>query len=233
MKTSLICLMSLLCLQAHAELKNESELGYASANGNSKTLSLVAKQVSDYTFTGNVIGLKARYLNGKANGVENVRYFMTGLRYERELGAQFNVFAGETFEKDKFADVDKRFSTDVGGKYKILDTEKTKFFTELGYRYKHENRIAGPFNHGNYIRNYNEWEYKWTPSFSSKYWLEILPNLSATNDWQYNTELSLIAAINSIFSMQASGTVRYDHEPAPGVRYKTESLLTSSLVAKF
>lgn len=235
MKRQLLCLLSLLsfCLPAMAELKNESELGFASANGNTKTLSLSVKQNNDYSFDSNVIGFKARYLNGKANGVENARYFMTGLRYERELGGQFNVFAGETFEKDKFADIDKRWSTDVGGKYKIIDTEKSKFFTELGYRYKHENRIAGPFNSGNYIRNYNEWENKWTPTFSTKYWLELLPNLSNTNDWQYNTELSMMAAINSVFSMQLSSGIRYDHEPAPGIRYKTESLFTSALVAKF
>lgn len=233
MKQLIFFLLPLCLNNAQAELKNESEIGYASSNGNTKTLSLNAKQTNDYKFDRNIIGLKARYLNGRASGVETTRYFMTGLRYERELGAQFNVFAGETFEKDKFADIDKRWSSDIGGKYKILDTEKTKFFTELGYRYKHEARITGPFNSGNYIRNYNEWEYKWTPTFSTKYWLELLPNLSKTNDWQYNTELSLIAAINSIFSMQASSTIRYDHEPAPGIRYKTESLLTSSLVAKF
>ena len=69
-----------------------------------------------------------------------------------------------TFEKDKFANIDKRLMTDAGAKYIALDTERTKFFSELGYRYMHEERLDDTKAFSNYGRAYTEWEHKWNPN---------------------------------------------------------------------
>lgn len=218
---------------AHAQLTNESELGIASANGNTKTQTFNAKQLNDYKWDNNVASFKARYLNAKASGVETARYFMSGLRYENQVSSHFGIFLGETFEKDKFAGIEQRFMTDLGGKYRFIESETTKWFAELGYRYMHEERLDETFAFSNYGRLYSEWEHKWNPAFSTKYWAEILPNISEAKDWQFNTEFSLSAALNSIFSLKTGVLLRYDHAPAPGVIYKTDTLFTTALVAKF
>ncbi len=218
---------------AHAQLTNESELGIASANGNTKTQTYTAKQLNDYKWDSNVMTFKARYLNAKGNGVETARYLMGGLRYERQLSNHFGLFAGETFEKDKFAGIDKRLISDLGGKYRFIDSEMTKFFGELGYRYMHEERLDDSFVFSNYGRVYTEWEHKWNTSFSTKYWLEYLPNLTTQKDWQLNTELSISAVLTSIFALKSGVLLRHDHFPAPGSRYNTDTLFTTALVAKF
>ena len=224
-----LCLSSL----AQAQLTNESELGIAAANGNTKTQTTNAKQLNDYKWETNVIGFKARYLNAKAAENETARYFMSGLRYEKQVSNHLGFFGGETFEKDKFAGIDQRLMTDAGGKYRFIETDLTKFFAELGYRYMDERRVDNSVAFNSYGRLYTEWENKWNTSFSTKYWLEYLPNISDATDWQLNTELSLSAALNSIFSMKAGVLVRYDHFPAPGIAYKTDTLFTTALVAKF
>ncbi len=218
---------------AEAELTNESELGYASANGNSKTKSLNAKQTNEYKWDNNVVGLKSRYLNASAGSVETARYFMGGLRYENKVSQKLGIFIGETYEQDKFAGYQNRYSSDLGLKYRFIDSDNTKFFSELGYRYLHEERFDGSRAFSNYGRNYNEWENKWNESFSTKYWLEYLPNISDPNDWQANTELSLTVMMNKVFSLKTGVLVRYDHLPAPGVKYKSDTLFTTGLVAKF
>jgi len=233
MKSLVAVVFLLLSFLAHAQLTNESELGIASANGNTRTQTFSAKQLNDYKWDKNVFSFKARYLNAEANGVESARYFMGGLRYEKQVSNHFGLFVGETLEKDKFAGIEKRLITDVGGKYRFIESEKTKLFSELGYRYMHEERLDETFVFSNYGRFYTEWENKWNTSFSTKYWVEFLPNISEDKDWQLNTELSLSAVMNSIFSLKSGVLLRYDHFPAPGIVYKTDTLFTTALVAKF
>ena len=233
MKLFLALMLLSMSLFAHAQLTNESELGIASANGNTKTQTYTFKQLNDYKWEKNVLSFKSRYLNARANGTETARYFMLGLRYEKELSNHFGLFAGETFEKDKFANIDKRFMTDAGGKYRFIDSEMTKFFSELGYRYMHEERLDDSFAFSNYGRVYAEWEHKWNTSFSTRYWAEYLPNFTDNKDWQFNTELSISAVLTEIFSLKSGILLRYDKLPAPGVVYNTDTLFTTALVAKF
>lgn len=223
----------LLSFNCFAQITNESELGFAAANGNTKTKTYNIKQQNSYTFDKNILNFKSRYLNASANGVETARIFSAGLRYDRELSEKLNIFLGETYESDKFAGIKARYITDVGGKYSYIKSEDTKLFSELGYRFMKEDRFEGTTVSSNYIRFYNEWENKWNSNFSTKYWLELLPNLSRPTDYQVNTEASITALLNEVFSMKSSFLVRYDHDPAPGIFYKTDTLFSTALVAKF
>lgn len=233
MKYLLVVLLLVLSSLAQAQLTNESELGVASANGNTKTQTVSFKQLNDYKWDKNVANLKARYLNAHANSEETARYFMTGLRYEKEVSNHLGFFAGETYEKDRFAGIDRRWMSDLGSRYRFIETDLTKFFADLGYRYMDERRLDDTKAFSNYGRVYSEWEHKWNTNFSTRYWAEYLPNFTENNDWQFNTELSVSAALNSIFSLKAGVLVRYDHLPAPGILYKTDTLFTTALVAKF
>ncbi len=233
MKKWLLLPLVLFSTESFAQFTNESELGVASANGNTKTQTFTFKQLNDYKWERNVLGLRSRYLNASANGVETARFFMLGMKYELEVSNRFGFFIGETLEKDKFANIDRRLITDAGGKYRFIDTDSTKFFSELGYRYMDEQRLDETSAYSNYGRFYTEWSNNWNTNFSTKYWVEYLPNFTVDTDWQLNTELSLTAILNSVFSLKSGVLVRYDHAPAPGIVYKTDTLFTTSLVAKF
>ena len=219
--------------QAQGLLTNESEAGIAAANGNTKTQTFNFKQLNDYKWDMNVASFRSRYLNARANGVETARFFMGGLRYERQVSSHFGLFVGETLEKDKFAGIDERLITDLGGKYRFIESANTKLFSELGYRYMHEERLDDTKAFSNYGRAYSEWEHKWNANFSTKYWAEYLANFTEHKDWQFNTELSLSAVLSTMFSLKSGILLRYDHLPAPGILYKTDTLFTTALVAKF
>ncbi len=233
MKLLFLLFIALLTGFAHAQLSNESEAGIASANGNTRTQTYNLKQLNDYKLGMNVASFKARYLNASSNGVETARFLMGGLRVERKLSNELGIFFGEGYEQDKFAGIDKRVISDTGGKYRFIDSETAKLFAELGYRYMHEERLDDSRAFSQYGRAYSEWEMKWNQNFSSNYWVEYLPNISDNNDWQLNTELSVSAMANSIFSLKSSVLIRYDHLPAPGILYETDTLFTTALVAKF
>jgi putative salt-induced outer membrane protein len=233
MKTRLALWLLLISNVTQAQISNESEVGIASANGNTKTQTYNLKQINDYKWNTNVLSFKSRYLNAKANGVETARFFMGSLRYEKQYSNHLGLFLGETFEKDKFAGIDKRVITDFGTKYRFIESEMTKFFSEVGIRYMHEERLDDSQAYSNYGRVYTEWEHKWNTNFSTKYGAEYLPNLSENKDWQLNSEFSMVSLLNSVFSLKSGVLLRYDKLPAPGIKYNTDTLFTTALVAKF
>ena len=216
-----------------AEITNESEAGIAVASGNTKSKNYNVKQSNAYTFDANTMKFDARYLNSYSNNDESARYIFAGLRYERSLSESFSLFVGQGLESDKFAGYYLRHSSDIGIKYNIIKAETFYWLVEGGYRYTNEKLNTGVHGYKNTIRTYTELEKKWNPSVSTKYFVEYLPNIKESKDYQINTELSLSAALTNVFSIKSAYLLRYDHMPAATASTKTDTLLTTALVAKF
>ena len=72
-----------------------------------------------------------------------------------------------------------------------------------------------------------------TKTFTIKWWIEFLPNITTSEAYQLNTELSGSAAISEMFSMKAGYLIKYNNQPPVGAIYKTDSMFTTALVAKF
>lgn len=235
MNRFLILLVSLFSVAAWADdgFKNESEVGVLVAKGNSDVQSISGKSATTYTFAEkNSFKLTAGYLRSRQEGVESAKAWNLGIRYERALSDHFSVFIGQSVDGDKFQGIQQRYATDLGGKYFMFKEEKLTWFAEAGYRYTDEHR-TGAVKNFHYLRAYTELEKKWTDGVSTKYWLEYLPNMSESDDFQINTELSVNAALNSVFSLKTGYLVKFDNEPAPGVTAKSDRVLTTALVAKF
>ena len=211
----------------------ESEAGLSVASGNTNAKSYNLKQGSAYKLDANTLKFNARLLNSFSNNVESARYLFAAIRYERALSERFSLYISQGFESDKFAGYYLRELTDVGGKYSLLKEETIYWFAEAGYRYTNEKFNNGSHDYKNSLRAYTETEKKWNPSVSMKYFVEYIPNLKESSDYQINTELSVSAALSSVFSIKSAYLLRYDHMPAPGSITKTDKLLTTALVAKF
>ena len=216
-----------------ADFTNESEAGIAVASGNTKSKNYNVKQANSYNFDANTMKFDARYLNSYSNNDESARYIFAGLRYERSLNESFSLFVGQGLESDKFAGYYLRHSSDIGVKYNLIKVETFYWLVEAGYRYTNEKLNNGDHNYKNTIRTYTELEKKWNPSVSTKYFVEYLPNIKEGKDYQINTELSVSAALTNIFSIKSAYLLRYDHLPAATATTKTDTLLTTALVAKF
>src|SRR5690606_6267067 len=123
------------------------------------------------------------------------------LKLERELSSRFSAFIAQGAESDKEAGIDRRYNSDIGGKYYIAKKEGYYTFAELGYRYSTEEYIVGTEESYDIIRAYIESEKIWTPALSSKFWVEYLPKLDDSDDYNINSELSVQARLDSIFSI--------------------------------
>ena len=234
MKWLLLTLMAAMLQTAFAaDFTNESEAGIAVASGNTKSKNYNVKQANSYKFDANALKFDARYLSAYSNNDESARYIFGGLRYERALNEHFSLFAAQGFESDKFAGYYLRQLSDIGTKYNIFKEEMFYWLVEAGYRYTNEKLNDGSHSYKNSLRAYTELEKKWNPSVSTKYLLEYLPNMKESKDYQINTELSVSASLTSVFSIKSAYLLRYDHLPAATATTKTDTLLTTALVAKF
>lgn len=212
--------------------KNEAEAGAVIAKGNSEGKTVNLKNKTDVTLGNYVLGIKGSYLRSSSFGVESARQWNLGVRAEKALSPVFSGYLAQTVEGNRYTNIAQRYSSDIGGKYTFIKTEPFVWFAELGYRFTKENRLSGESINYSSGRIYTETERKWTPTFSTKYWIEYLPNISNWVDYQINSEISVSAAINSIFSLKNGYLVRYDNLPA-GTFKKTDTIYTAALVAKF
>ena len=213
--------------------KNESQAGIVVTSGNTETSSLSFGEAASYQFGGtNVLKINAAYLYQKNGNVVSGKSWSLGLRYERIISDQFSIFLGQSVEGNQFSGVNQRYNTDLGGKYTFVKDDELTWFGELGYRYTYQN-LTLLTQKLHYARLYTEAEKKFSPTVSAKYWVEYLPNFTNTDDWQLNTELSLSAAISSIFSVKSAYLLRYDNVLNSVGLVHTDKTFTTSLVAKF
>jgi putative salt-induced outer membrane protein len=230
----LVPMILILCSNLQAQTTNESELAIIIAKGNSDSQSYTAKELVKSTWAEvNTLKFSGRYLKTETAGIENARFWSTGLRYDLALSHRFSIFIGELLESDKYAGYNQKYNSDIGAKYSIAKEPKWLWDAELGYRYTIENQLTGVQHKLNYLRAYTEATKILSAGVSTKFWFEYLPNFTIGSDYQMNSELSISAAINSIFAIKTGYLLRYDNLPNPGAHAKTDTLFTTALVAKF
>lgn len=221
------------------KVSNESRLGVVVSSGNSRVQNYSLGHSTAIEWASDALKFSARALKSTASGVTSAENYELGLRYERVLNTRFNIFLGQSLRSDAFAGFDKKHNTDLGGKYYFVKETQTaaadknlNAFAELGYRFTKTQFDLAASTSSHSLRAYLEAEKFWNASFSSKVSAEFTPSLSESSDWQLNSEISVAAAINSIFSLQSGVLIQFDHLPATG-KEKTDTVFTTGLNAKF
>lgn len=224
----------LLSSPVHAEVKTDAEAGVVITNGNSQTQSYSVKDKNSlvlgptsYVFTGS-------YLKSRSGGIKSAESWLLGLRFEQALNEKLSLFIGQSVEGDEFAGYRQRYNSDLGAKYYFMKTEKDLiWFGEGGYRYTYENTTANVTLKQHKARLYTEAEKFFNESVSSKLWIEYLPNFTVSQAWQLNSELSLSAAMSSVFALKSGILMRYNNLPPKAGAQKADTTFTTALTAKF
>ncbi len=216
--------------------KADVEAGLVSANGNTRSESYLTKGNLSYKLDAYLVKVLGTYLRNKSrdndtNTITENEKWDIGLRLERAISTRLSVYLGQNMESDKLAGIDRRYNSDAGLKYILAQSEGYYTLAEAGYRYTTEEYLDGTDENFNFLRAYLETEKKWTPTLSTKAWAEYLPNMDKSEDYNVNAEASVNAAIDSRFSIKTAYLVKYDNMPA--AIHKTDTLFSTSLIAKF
>jgi len=219
---------------ASAELANKTEGGVVITSGNTRTESIQAKHLSTYGWELNKLSLAGSFLKGKSEGVLNAKKWDSVLRYERSFSDVFSGFVSQGVESDKFAGYLQRYNSDIGPKYVFIKDENFwNWFAEAGYRYSRERKVNGSRSSASKGRLYTEVSKKWNEGSSTKLWMEYIPNFTNSKDWLFNAELSTDASITNILALRIAYLMKFDNQPNVGTKKKTDSTLTTSLVATY
>lgn len=212
---------------------NESEAGIVVATGNARSQTFNFKQLNTYEWVENLLKFEGRYLKSSSRDLDSAKYWSLGLRYERILSDRFSLFLSQAVESDIFAGYLQRYNTDVGGKYALVKSEEVRWNLEAGYRYMAEHRFTQPDQKNHFGRIFTEVSKDWTKSVTALYWLEYLANFTESKAYRINTELSLTAVLTDILSVKSAYLLKFNNVPSSVTAEKTDTLLTTSLVAKF
>ncbi|MFM8268599.1 MAG: DUF481 domain-containing protein [Pseudomonadota bacterium] len=213
---------------------HESEASAVISSGNAENQTYSLSQATQYLWPSDAIKTKARYLLGKAAGTETARNWAIGARYERSLSPVLSAYLGYQMDSNVFANLDYRHTVDLGSKYTWIQGNQHSLFSELGYRLTAENQLnpnAKLTSH--FLRIYSEWAAQWTPTLSSKAYVEYLPNLTRSSDWQLNSEVSLGVKMSDVFSLKTGYLFLYRNTPAGAGKKQLDTVFSTALVAKF
>ena len=212
---------------------HESEMALVTTTGNSENESTSAKQKTSYTHESNIFTGTARYLRSKSGATETARNWDAGLRYERTLSEQWGVFVAHLVESDPYSGYIQRDSSDLGAKYSIVKTEEKKWLIEAGARYSDTYTVTGEHDRAGFGRLYSEYAQDLNESVSIKFWAEYLPNFKNRRAYLANSEASITTLLTQVFSLKVAYHAKYQNEPASEQAKRTDTVFTTSLVAKF
>jgi len=213
---------------------HESEASAVLTSGNASNQTYSLAQKTQYVWDSDAIKTQARYLLGKTSGTETARNWAFGGRYERSLSTVLSAYLGYQMDSNIFANLDYRHIGDLGAKYYFLQDKSHTLLSELGYRITDEHQLNPTKTLvSHFVRAYTEWGANWTPTLSSKLYVEYLPNITRSADWQLNSEVSLSVVLSDLLSLKNAYLFLYRNLPAGTGKKQLDTLFTTALVAKF
>ena len=227
---------------AEGNFSHESQLTMIVVGGNSQSDTYNAKTINGYKFSDYKATFGGHYTLGSSTVNEtstvSVRNWDLNLRFDRNLSEKMSLFLGETVNGNKFAGYETRYNTDFGVSYSVIKTDKTTLKGDLGYRYSVEElefkpTVGDKTNKSHQARLYAENTNKHTPTLSTKFTVEYVPNFTETDDWQLNVSPSLIMQMSSLLSLKLGYEGKYDNKTAEETHRKFDFNYTTTLIAKF
>lgn len=188
----------------------------------------------------------ANYAEARAPGEtatrKTVENFQAKSRYDRFLTKVVTVFGAASLRSDRFQGLDLRLNLDPGFAFYAVDAKTTQLWSEIGYDYQHDirndaaldaARVTNPTlsktedrHSGRLFVGYND---SFNKNVSLSTGIEFLQAFVHTQNRRINWDISLSSAIAGRLSVANTFSLRYDHNPLPGIK-TTDAIESVSLV---
>lgn len=233
MKKILLLTLLFVTTATSAQFKSEDEISVVATGGNTNQTNYNFTSKNSYAWEKDKLTINGSYSYGESDDVTDVDNWSVTVRYDHVLSKRVDIFVADVYESDQFKGFWMRNNYDIGFKYKFIDKEKFKMFSEIGYRYSEENRVKDvPNIFEQKLRLYYEVSKEIKKGTSFRYWLEYIPSLENSDNYIVNMEPSILMLINETFSFRTAVLWEYENEPVDAKDqhdYKT----TVSLLANF
>ena len=211
-------------------LDASAQFTFLDTSGNASSQSLgaggdVVWRPAPWTYTA-----KAIFAQAESEGELSARSFAGLFRASRALDERLSIYGQYDFLRDVFAGVEHRHVVEGGASYLAVDAAPHRLRFDGGLGYLYEER---PDDHFDSFTLTLAAAYRLAFSETSQLTYEprfLLP-LADTSAWKFDQGVALTAALNSIFSLKLSHTLRYSAAPPEGFE-KTDRILAISVVAR-
>jgi putative salt-induced outer membrane protein len=239
-------------VQKPADAKEATELklsaGGLMATGNSRSLALTGSgqlrlRRAENEYSANFAANYARAAAAAGEPMETTVENLQGrIRYDRFLTEHWSLFAAQSARKDRFQGLDLRLNFDPGVAYYVFEVEKHRLWGEAGYDLQYDVRsdeailaaaaAAEPVSKTEVrhsARLFAGYQNDLNDAVRFNTGLEYLQAVVDTENWRLNWDVGLTSSISNDFSLATTFSLRYDHNPLPGVE-NTDTTTAVSLV---
>ena len=212
------------------------DLGFAQTQGNTdtKTFTLGANAVRATSRDKILVNYTEIYSSSNASGTKltTANAKRGGIAYNLNVAPKMYVFGLVNLENDQFQHLDLRFAPAGGVGYHAIKKPDTTLDLSLGASLDQEfftAPLGAPAGTGGVSHSYaeilfgEEYNHKFTKTFSMHENLVMYPNLTKGGEFRLNFDISAVAAIKKWMSFQVSASDRYLTDPLPGL--KTNDIL--------
>ena len=166
-------------------------------------------------------------------------------KFLREIREHFGWYAEAGWDKDEPQGIDSRWYVGTGVAFAVLRRGEHSLDAEVGARLTDETPVGGDSDSYGVGRAALAWDWKFSETGELSSDLELLQNLSTSDDTRINWITSVTSTLSDRLALKVSYTVRWDNDPVretlsaagfPDVVYEhdsTDTILAASLVVNF
>jgi len=214
------------------------------SSGNSRSLSVTTSATFRLRREANQLSAAAAVNYGRAAATPaddqetNVENYQARVRYDRFITERLAAFLAVSVRRDRFQGLDLRLNVDPGFAYYFIDTKPTRLWGELGYDLQHDVRRdefieADPTIDKSETRHsarlFGGYQQSLGENVAFNTGLEYLQAVKDTENWRLNWDVGLTSKIGGNFSLASTFSLKYDHNPLPGLR-ETDTTTAISVV---
>lgn len=234
------------------ETKDTTELkisaGGLFSTGNSRAMSLTGAgrfklRRGDNQFTAAAAGNYAKSSPTADEGMETTLENVQGrARYDRFFTPVLAGFLAASGTRDRFQGLDLRLNIDPGFAFYFIDRKSHQLWTEIGYDLQHdirrddaidaaalEGKLVDKSETRHNARAFVGYDNSINEKVTFNFGLEYIQGLQETTNWRLTWDAGLTSSIGNSFAIATTFTLKYDHNPLPGVE-KTDAITAVSVV---
>ncbi|HYV96848.1 MAG TPA: DUF481 domain-containing protein [Gemmatimonadaceae bacterium] len=205
------------------------DFGYVTASGNTSTTTISLGETFGWTITPKAtFAQRTRYIYGKSQHVLNANLLDIAAAVDYKLVDGLGVTAGGEFDRNTFAGIRRRFQETFGVVYKLTTAKHDSARFDGGILWSQQTNLEDTRENFTAYRAGMLLKHPFSATAFVQHAMEIIPNIKNSDDWRFNSETALVAALSKRFSTKVSYTIRYDNLPETGFE-TTDRILTVGL----
>jgi putative salt-induced outer membrane protein len=213
-------------------LKVTAGVAFLDASGNTDVTTLSINEKLEWKRPRFLWSQSINGINSSTDGEESANLLAIGLRGDWKPKGRLSVYSLVNFDRNRFADIRRRFEEGLGLGYRLVDRTHHRLTTELGSQFVQQQNLQEVTDNFLAGRAAELYRYSFKDDTYLEERVEYLPNFEKTEDYRMNVEANVVAPLSRHLGLKIGYVVRFDNLPEPTVK-KTDRFFTSGLQVNF